>query len=657
MNLKSIFAGLFQKSLDYSVRTTNFLTDFTFNNQNYFDIYEISSRVNRAIGKRSQKVGQTKFILTKNGEIVEDNPYLTLLDKPNDHQTGKMFWALASEYRDVAGFAVIRKMTTNPDAVFRENKEVKSLELLNSYKTQINYVGNKIESFTETKLDGTVEVIPFTECIYWIRPDPKEQTRGVSLLKAGLYALDTDNQLIKYQNAIIKNGGTTDMIMSFKEAPNTSTIDKMRASYIKERRDPKNADIPYFLGGEAKAERLGMTPAELAYLESRKLLAQELDVVTGVPSSVLGVSQGSTFDNADQDYKNFIRETIKPIVDDLVNMLDWMFIPEEYDLSYEDPSPEDVDTKIKKVNALYAVDASTINERREIMGLDRVEDPKADEILVSYSKQPLGYEEPTMKEELPVEEEPEEETKTKSVKHIHHLLRDKSFRDMYRKEAIKKADKSESIFLDMIQEYFADQEGRILADLNNTKLAVSSVFDEEAEIKIVANKALPLLRKILEESGRDAIELLDNPEKFQTTTQIKRWLTKRANLFSKEITATTYEKLKTQFSESLANGESRDLLIRRIESVYEGFDENRAKTIARTEVHGATQKGNFEGSKQAGSEIKIWVAVMDDVTRDSHASLDGEEVPIDKKFSNGLMYAGDPSGDGSETINCRCQTI
>jgi uncharacterized protein with gpF-like domain len=76
--------------------------------------------------------------------------------------------------------------------------------------------------------------------------------------------------------------------------------------------------------------------------------------------------------------------------------------------------------------------------------------------------------------------------------------------------------------------------------------------------------------------------------------------------------------------------------------------------IARTEVHNATQFGTVEGYKQAGFTMKIWVAVLDGATRDSHASVDGEEVPIDATFSNGLMFPGDPKGPAEEVINCRC---
>ena len=62
----------------------------------------------------------------------------------------------------------------------------------------------------------------------------------------------------------------------------------------------------------------------------------------------------------------------------------------------------------------------------------------------------------------------------------------------------------------------------------------------------------------------------------------------------------------------------------------------------------------MEGYKQAGLTTKIWVAVQDGETRDSHAITDGEEKPINMAFSNGLMFPGDPNGSAEEVINCRC---
>ncbi len=45
---------------------------------------------------------------------------------------------------------------------------------------------------------------------------------------------------------------------------------------------------------------------------------------------------------------------------------------------------------------------------------------------------------------------------------------------------------------------------------------------------------------------------------------------------------------------------------------------------------------------------------MDKKTRPSHQRVDGEIREIDERFSNGLMFPGDPEGSAGEVINCRC---
>ena len=74
---------------------------------------------------------------------------------------------------------------------------------------------------------------------------------------------------------------------------------------------------------------------------------------------------------------------------------------------------------------------------------------------------------------------------------------------------------------------------------------------------------------------------------------------------------------------------------------------------ARTSINGAENAGRMDAMLARGGS-KRWVAVMDERTRVSHASINGEVVPVDQPFSNGLMYPGDPSGPPEEVYNCRC---
>ncbi len=72
----------------------------------------------------------------------------------------------------------------------------------------------------------------------------------------------------------------------------------------------------------------------------------------------------------------------------------------------------------------------------------------------------------------------------------------------------------------------------------------------------------------------------------------------------------------------------------------------------------AENKARLDGmyrSEDMGNEMtKIWIATLDNRTRDSHAMLDGASVPLDDVFDNGLERPRDPSGDPAEICNCRC---
>ena len=51
---------------------------------------------------------------------------------------------------------------------------------------------------------------------------------------------------------------------------------------------------------------------------------------------------------------------------------------------------------------------------------------------------------------------------------------------------------------------------------------------------------------------------------------------------------------------------------------------------------------------------KVWMATLDNRTRDSHAQLDGNSVGLYDRFDNGLDRPRDPDGEPAEICNCRC---
>lgn len=121
------------------------------------------------------------------------------------------------------------------------------------------------------------------------------------------------------------------------------------------------------------------------------------------------------------------------------------------------------------------------------------------------------------------------------------------------------------------------------------------------------------------------------------------------------------KKLKKSITQEISRGIASSLpysdIARNISSVSKA-PLSRAKTIARTEGHRIQQTSardaQYAAKKRGADVLKQWDAALDGRTRDSHARVDGEIRELDEKFSNGLMFPGDPSGGAAEVVNCRC---
>lgn len=615
---------------------------------------DISLYVNRALAKRADKVSEIQFVLKdSNGKIIENNPLLDILNKPNDKMTGMQFWKLWQKFYDVTGEAFIR-LTLPKNTIFNA-KKVTGMEILPSQNVTVNYNENKTEvtSYTYTNPSGGSEVLTTDEVLRVYEPDPLNINEPLSVMRAGIRTINTGLQLEEYQASILKNGGKPDGVFTFKSVLKSEQIKQMKDKFVEDNAGSKNAGVPMFLGGEADFKRLSLNPEELSYLESRKVTLNDICIMTGVPKELLASVGETTFANADTALTIFMRETVVPCLRNLCTNLDLRLFPDNLELSFIDPTPENIDNTIKLVKAGFETDSMTTNEKREMLKLEPRKEKEADEILVGFSKVPLTS----------VNDSSQTASMKKKIANgdFVHPLSDPDTRDIYRKIADKRLSRREKDMLSVMRTYFAEQEKRIISKLEATKTfkrkgIIDQFLDKNFEIATAKISVLPLLKSIMIASGQEATDLLDYSFGFNLNSSIESWLDNRVGIFANEINNTTFDRLTSAFEDSFNAGENRTQLIDRIKGVYTGFDENRAKTIARTEVHGATQKATIEGYRQAGSPIKIWVSVTDSVTRDSHLRLDGEERPIDAPFSNGLQFAGDPSGDASESVNCRCSS-
>ena len=119
-------------------------------------------------------------------------------------------------------------------------------------------------------------------------------------------------------------------------------------------------------------------------------------------------------------------------------------------------------------------------------------------------------------------------------------------------------------------------------------------------------------------------------------------------------------RLQNEFTQAMLLGEGRKGLEKRISKVT-GQSLAQARRVAQTEVVRVQSAARYESLREAqdmGLEMeKEWNAKMMATTRDTHAELDGVVLGGNERFSNGLLYPGDPDGEPGEVINCHCYII
>lgn len=139
---------------------------------------------------------------------------------------------------------------------------------------------------------------------------------------------------------------------------------------------------------------------------------------------------------------------------------------------------------------------------------------------------------------------------------------------------------------------------------------------------------------------------------------------------TRQIAATTAKQLTQIVVTGQREGLSNMQIMRQLVNRIPKLAATRAKIIAETEVHSATQFGAYNAALRSGRLLrKVWNTVEDDQVRDfqqgaqySHRLAEGQQKPLDNSFqiphisggTESLRFPGDPEGSAGNIIHCRC---
>lgn len=197
---------------------------------------------------------------------------------------------------------------------------------------------------------------------------------------------------------------------------------------------------------------------------------------------------------------------------------------------------------------------------------------------------------------------------------------------------------------------------------NNTIPASANItFNPEAWSERAYEYLIPAITNALEKGVEITLGSLGVAEDgLNLDTYIAQAADKRTKVLVDQVNKTTAKVLSDRLSAAaLADRLTVDEYKEALKSTFEDLSTYRATTIARTEMVSSLNGASREVAVRSNVAMaREWVATTDSRTRDSHAGLNGyRTITMQDLYPNGLQYPGDPNGDPSETVNCRCVEV
>ena len=131
--------------------------------------------------------------------------------------------------------------------------------------------------------------------------------------------------------------------------------------------------------------------------------------------------------------------------------------------------------------------------------------------------------------------------------------------------------------------------------------------------------------------------------------RLLHWLMENSRIAAENINQGTLDALRASFERLEPAQDWREPA----KEVFEKAISWRAPMLALWATTAAAAFGAHSGAAQAGLRTKTW-KVNSGNPRAAHARLNGETVPIGQRFSNGMMWPGDPIGGADDNANCEC---
>jgi SPP1 gp7 family putative phage head morphogenesis protein len=670
--------------------------------------YAVSAYAYVAMRYRAEKLGEPALMVVREDqddsseEWLPEHPLAPLLEEPSlDYDMGELLYR-TSIYLDMGGACLWVKDSNGRGLPGR----------LTPYRqgefTVEPTPGRLRGKFIVETAKGT-KTLTSEQVVHFVEPHPLDWTRGTARLDVALRWLNLSESVRQSVKDLLEKSVWPSVIVQTDPTwnPDKDELERFKqelALYGK----TKGAPLVLLGGGGAT-----VVAAQIKDLLPEGLLNRVESIVAsvfGIPAIVLQYQVGmenapwsqmeearrmATEDTLDPRWRSvervLTRQLLRPMEEDPT-----LFV--RFDRSTIKGLQAD---RLEQASLAQMMGRDTsLNERRQLVGMDPIDDPAADEIPALQPPAPNPFAPPAPGAEDEEEDEDEDEPPDdeaglpeedrKALAAVRHEIRRQRTKLSTGTKATRRGRlvgplpvsdaERESFFFSwrvMAERQLASDAAavtslaeRILGEPKEAKAATEAAGGKAADdrnrqrflIAVAAyyrNTAEPRWKRAAEplaitSAQRQASAIVaELGIRFDLVQpEVVRFAIEEVGFLVKNISATTIEGIQLTVAAGLDAGESTTAIARALRDSG-GFGGARAKLIARTEIGRSQNGAALEAIKEYGVRTgriyeKIWDTAGDDRVRDEHAAMEGEVAPVDQPFSNGLMYPSEP--------NCRCRS-
>ena len=337
----------------------------------------------------------SRYALTKAAEfgddyeiVTENHPVLDLLSKANPWQNGFEQTVLRVLYLELTGNAYLHPVLDRRLGI--------PVELWTMPSPWVEIVPG-----TEEFIDGYLYGVSYEkraffevdEVIHFKRPNPKDIYYGMGKVEAAWGAATNNESLHDMDYHWFANKARPDYLLTIKGDASTDEIERFEAQIDSKLRGTRRTGRFLTATADIDIKPLSFSPKDMM---GREQIVEEIAAVFGVPVSMLKANDPNLA-SATVGFTSWKATSVLPLMrmdEEVLNqtLLPMFGIAEDAFLAYDNPVGADEKFEYEKRRGYTAGGILTANEAREMEGLERLEDPSADRLLING--QPLGGQPP-----------------------------------------------------------------------------------------------------------------------------------------------------------------------------------------------------------------------------------------------------------------------